>query len=57
MGLTQQCEANFYSGEWSILQSKPGDAETFLQKAAELCAKDVPQYAMSAQAELKRLRP
>jgi tetratricopeptide (TPR) repeat protein len=56
MGHTQQCEANFYFAEWAILQSRPGDAEAMLQKAADICAKDVPQYKMSAQAELKRLR-
>jgi tetratricopeptide (TPR) repeat protein len=57
IGTVQQCEANFYFGELSILHGKPADAEASLKKAAELCAQDVPQFAMSAEAELKRLMP
>jgi tetratricopeptide (TPR) repeat protein len=57
IGTIQQCEANFYFGELAILQGKPADAETSLKKAAELCAQDVPQFAMSAETELKRLKP
>ncbi len=53
----QQCEANFYIAEWSILQNRPADARPLLQKAAETCDKLFPQYKMSAQAELKRLKP
>jgi hypothetical protein len=50
----EECEVNFYIGEWHILQSRPADAEPLLRKAAEACPKPYIQYG-AAQAELKRL--
>lgn len=52
----QQCEAQFYSGEWHILGNRPGEAEALLRKAAEACPKDFIEYN-AALAELKRLKP
>jgi lipoprotein NlpI len=52
----EQCHANFFIGEWHILQSRPADAETLFHKAVETCPKIFVEY-MAAQAELKRLKP
>jgi lipoprotein NlpI len=52
----EKCEAQFYIGEWSILENKPAEARAALEKAAGTCPKDFLEYA-SAQAELKRLKP
>jgi hypothetical protein len=51
-----RCEAQFYSGEWYILQNKPAEAGATMRKAMETCPKDFIEYA-AAQAELKRLKP
>jgi lipoprotein NlpI len=52
----EQCQANFFIGEWHILQSRPADAGPLLRKAAETCPKAPIEYSV-AQAELKRLKP
>jgi lipoprotein NlpI len=52
----QMCDAQFYIGEWYVLQNKPAEAQAALDKAVETCVKLSPEYA-SAQAELKRLKP
>jgi lipoprotein NlpI len=52
----ERCEAQFYSGEWYILQSKLAEAGAALREAVEICPKDFTEYA-AAQAELKRLKP
>jgi tetratricopeptide (TPR) repeat protein len=52
----EMCEAQFYIGEWYLLQNKPAEAQTAFGKAVETCPKDFLEYA-SAQAELKRLKP
>jgi tetratricopeptide (TPR) repeat protein len=52
----EQCHADFYIGEWHILQNRPADAEPFLRKAVETCPKTFAVYT-AAQAELKRLKP
>jgi lipoprotein NlpI len=52
----QQCQANFFIGEWHIIQNRPADAEPLLRKAAKTCRKTFLEY-MAAQAELKRLKP
>jgi tetratricopeptide (TPR) repeat protein len=49
----EECEANFYVGEWHILQNRPADAEPLLRKVAEACPTIL--YT-TAQAELKRLK-
>ncbi len=51
-----QCEANFYTGEWYILQDRKSEAESLLSTATATCPKDYLEY-MAAQAELKRLNP
>jgi tetratricopeptide (TPR) repeat protein len=53
---TEKCEAQFYIGEWSVLQNKSAEAQAALEKAAGTCPKSFIEYA-SAQAELKRLKP
>jgi lipoprotein NlpI len=53
---TEMCEAQFYIGEWYVLQNKPAEAQAALGKAVETCPKTYLEYA-SAQADLKRLNP
>jgi uncharacterized caspase-like protein len=52
----ERCEAQFFSGEWYVLQNKPAEAGAALRKAVETCPKAWVEYA-AAQAELKRLKP
>jgi lipoprotein NlpI len=52
----EQCVAQFYSGEWYILQNKSAEARAALRKVVETCPKTVTEYA-DALAELKRLKP
>jgi len=52
---SEQCQANFYIGEWHILQSRPADAEPLLRKVVETSPKAFTEYT-AAQAELKRLK-
>jgi tetratricopeptide (TPR) repeat protein len=52
----QNCEAEFYGGEWHLLRGEVHDAKTSLQAAARACAKASKEYA-AATAELKRLKP
>jgi tetratricopeptide (TPR) repeat protein len=50
----ERCEAEFYSGEWLLLQGDPAAAAANLQTAAEACPKDFLEYK-AALPELKRL--
>jgi tetratricopeptide (TPR) repeat protein len=52
--LEEMCEAQFYIGEWHVLQNKPAEAQAALEKAIKTCPKIVSEY-YSALAELKRL--
>jgi tetratricopeptide (TPR) repeat protein len=50
----ERCEAQFYLGQWAILQKRVAEAEAPLRKAAETCPKTFPEYKI-AQADLNRL--
>ena len=50
------CEAQFFTGEWYILQNKPAEAATSLHKALDTCPESLWAYG-AAQEELKRLKP
>jgi tetratricopeptide (TPR) repeat protein len=50
----ERCEAQFYLGQWHLLQKKRADAIQALRSAVESCPKDFNEYA-GAVAELKRL--
>ena len=50
----ERCEAQFYLGQWQLLQQKRADAIRALRTAAETCPRDYNEYA-GALAELKRL--
>jgi tetratricopeptide (TPR) repeat protein len=50
----EQCEAQFYLGEWHLLRDKRADAIAALRKAMETCPADFNEY-IGAAAELKRL--
>ncbi len=52
----EQCVAQFFSGEWYILQNKSAEARAALRKVVETCPKTVTEYA-DALTELKRLKP
>ena len=49
-----RCEAQFYVGEWQLLQADRPAAIESLRTAANTCPKDFVE-ATDAQAELKRL--
>jgi lipoprotein NlpI len=51
---SQRCEAQFYGGEWKLLQGDRGSATAALKAAMETCPKSFIEYK-GAQAELKRL--
>jgi hypothetical protein len=50
----QDCEAHFYLGEYHLLNSRPDDARTELQTAAQECPKDFREYHAASE-ELKHL--
>ena len=50
----EQCEAQFYLGEWHLLRNKRADATAALRKAIETCPADFNEY-IAATVELKRL--
>ena len=50
----EQCEAEFYSGEWHLLRGMRATAATHLRAAADICPKDFFEYR-AALAELQRL--
>src|SRR5262249_13516832 len=50
----QQCEAQFYVGEWKLLRGDKTGAAAALQAAADSCPRRFTEYK-GAQAELKRL--
>jgi lipoprotein NlpI len=52
----EQCQVQFYLGEWHLLQDKREDAETALRAAVDACPKSLAEYA-AAVAELNLLRP
>jgi len=51
---SQRCEAQFYGGEWKLLQGDRPGATAALKAAVETCPKSFIEYK-GAQAELKRL--
>jgi rhomboid protease GluP len=51
----ERCQAQFYTGEWYLLHGNRAAAASALQAAANICSKDLPEYA-GVSAELKRLR-
>ena len=51
----QQCEAQFFIGQWHVLKGNAVEAETALKVAVETCPKSLIVYA-GAVAELKRLK-
>jgi lipoprotein NlpI len=50
----ERCEAQFYIGEWQLLQGRRAAAARTLEAAAGTCPKDFLEYE-GAQADLKRL--
>ncbi len=52
----ERCEAEFYAGEWYLLQGAHPKAIEALKAAAEHCPKDFNEYGF-ARAELRRLQP
>ncbi|MEA2995551.1 MAG: hypothetical protein QOG74_1100, partial [Alphaproteobacteria bacterium] len=52
---SERCEAQFYGGEWQLLQGDGATAATALTAAADTCPKSFIEHK-GAQAELKRLR-
>jgi lipoprotein NlpI len=52
----QQCEAQFYVGEWKLLRGDTSGAAAAWQTAIEQCPKSFIEYK-GARAELKRLNP
>jgi lipoprotein NlpI len=51
-----QCEANFYVGEWLLLQNAQAKAAALLRKASDSCPKDFIEYSRAV-SELKRVKP
>jgi tetratricopeptide (TPR) repeat protein len=51
-----RCEAQFYIGEWHLLQGDQTNAKSALQIAVDTCRKDFVEY-FAAIAELKRMTP
>jgi len=54
LSAAERCEAQFYLGQWHLLQHKQADAIRARRMAVETCPKDYNEYA-GALAELKRL--
>ena len=52
----EQCQVQFYLGEWHLLQDKRADAETAWRSAVDGCPKTLAEYT-GALAELKLLNP
>jgi tetratricopeptide (TPR) repeat protein len=52
----ERCEAQFYVGEWRLLQGDRAQAQQLLEEAAGGCPKSFIEYR-AAQAELRRLAP
>jgi tetratricopeptide (TPR) repeat protein len=52
----QQCELQYYAGEWQLLAGKREPAHAALQAAVDSCPKDFVEYR-AAVAELKRWSP
>lgn len=52
----QQCEAQFYVGEWKLLRGDTAGASAAWQVAAQRCPRSFTEYK-GARAELKRLDP
>jgi lipoprotein NlpI len=52
----ERCQANFYVGEWYLLNGQHADGAAALHKAAETCPKTRIEYD-AAIAEVKRLAP
>jgi rhomboid protease GluP len=50
----QACEAQFYVGEWRLLQNERVPALNALRVAAQVCSMNFPEYSV-ARAELTRL--
>ena len=55
-GLDQQCEAQFYVGEWHVLHQDQRAALQYFEAALDRCAKSYFEY-QGARAELGHLRP
>jgi lipoprotein NlpI len=53
--LAQQCEANFYVGQWLLTKKNTAQASARLQQAVDKCPKTFVEY-VAAVAELKRLK-
>jgi lipoprotein NlpI len=51
-----QCEAQFYIGQWHVLNDRTAEARKKLQSAASTCPKTFIEYELAV-AELKRLKP
>jgi tetratricopeptide (TPR) repeat protein len=52
----QQCEMQYYAGEWQLLQGRREPAHAALQAAVDSCPKNFVEYRAAA-AELKRWSP
>jgi len=52
---SERCEAQFYGGEWKLLQGDRAAAATALTAAADTCPKSFIEHK-GAEAELQRLR-
>ena len=52
----EQCDAQFYIGQWHLLRSNRPEASMALQTAADICPKRSAEYS-GAIAELERLKP
>jgi lipoprotein NlpI len=50
----QVCEAEFFAGQWELIQGRANEARNRLQRAAQSCPKDFLEYEGAA-AELRRL--
>jgi lipoprotein NlpI len=51
----RQCEANFYLGEWDLIQGQTEDAKPLLKAASDNCPKDFIEFR-AANTELARLK-
>jgi lipoprotein NlpI len=52
----ERCEAQFYVGEWQLLQGDRAAARQRFEEAVGICPKSLVEYTV-AQAELRRLGP
>ncbi len=50
----QVCEAEFYAGQWELIQARANEARNRLQRATQGCPKNFLEYE-GAVAELRRL--